>query len=52
MKQQIVWLKRDLRLIDQPALHYAGLKGPFTCVYIFEPQLWQQPDLSARHFSF
>ena len=52
MKQQIVWLKRDLRLVDQPALHHASHNGPTTCVYIFEPKLWQQPDLSARHFYF
>ncbi len=47
-----MWFKRDLRIHDHPALYYASKAGPLKCIYIFEPKLWQQPDLSARHFMF
>jgi len=31
----IVWLREDLRLFDNPALHYAASQGEVTPVYIF-----------------
>ena len=49
---QIVWFKRDLRVFDQPALAAASQLGRCMGIYIFEPQLWKQPDLSSRHFQF
>jgi deoxyribodipyrimidine photo-lyase len=48
----IVWFKRDLRIIDHPALTAAQLVGPVVAIYIFEPELWTQPDMSYRHFLF
>jgi deoxyribodipyrimidine photo-lyase len=33
---QIVWLRRDLRLKDQPALHAAAKAGPVIPVYILD----------------
>ena len=48
---QIVWFKRDLRVHDHCALH-AAEHGPVLPLYILEPGLWQQPDLSHRHYSF
>lgn len=33
---QIVWLRRDLRLGDNPALHHAAKAGPVVCVYVLD----------------
>ena len=33
---QIVWLRRDLRLADQPALHAAAAAGPVVPVYVLD----------------
>lgn len=33
---QIVWLRRDLRLADQPALHHAASVGPVIPVYVLD----------------
>ena len=33
---QIVWLRRDLRLADNPALFEASQKGPVVCVYVLD----------------
>jgi deoxyribodipyrimidine photo-lyase len=50
---EIVWFKRDLRLSDHGALLKACESGrPIVPLYIFEPELWQQPELSGRHFDF
>ncbi len=49
----VVWFKRDLRTHDNPALFNAiKSDGPVTAVYILEPLLWNQPDMSYRHFLF
>lgn len=49
---QILWFKRDLRVHDNEALIAAANQGDFIPIYIFEPQLWQQPDMSYRHYQF
>ncbi|MBC7159905.1 MAG: deoxyribodipyrimidine photo-lyase [Porphyrobacter sp.] len=33
---RIVWLRRDLRLCDQPALHAAAAAGPVIAVYVLD----------------
>ena len=33
---QIVWLRRDLRMADQPALHAAAEAGPVIPVYVYD----------------
>ncbi|GGD94295.1 deoxyribodipyrimidine photo-lyase [Tsuneonella deserti] len=33
---QIVWLRRDLRLADQPAFHAAAQAGPVVAVYVLD----------------
>ena len=33
---QIVWLRRDLRMTDQPALYAAAQAGPVIPVYVFD----------------
>jgi deoxyribodipyrimidine photo-lyase len=48
----LVWLKRDLRLADHPALTLAGGIGPVLPVYIVEPSVWSGPDASARQWAF
>jgi deoxyribodipyrimidine photo-lyase len=46
----LVWLKRDLRVHDHPALVLAAELGPVLPVYVVEPELWSQPDASARQW--
>ena len=48
----IVWFKRDLRLNDHAPLTAALANGPVMPLYILEPELWQQPDMSGRQFGF
>lgn len=48
----LVWLKRDLRLSDHPALTLAAGLGPVLPVFIVEPTLWTGPDASARQWAF
>ncbi len=55
MKASIViyWLKRDLRLHDNEALHKAmSTPFPCLCLYIFEDILLKNPHYSERHFNF
>lgn len=33
---QIVWLRRDLRMADNPALYHAAQAGPVVCVYVLD----------------
>lgn len=47
----IVWFKRDLRIEDHEALAQAK-NGPVLPLYILEPELWHQPDMSYRHYVF
>jgi deoxyribodipyrimidine photo-lyase len=49
----IVWFKRDLRVHDHAALAAAAATGrPLLPLYIIEPDLWHQPEMSARHYAF
>ncbi|WP_342527633.1 FAD-binding domain-containing protein [Chryseomicrobium sp. FSL W7-1435] len=50
--QQIVWLKRDLRIEDHAPLQHALSAGPTLVLYVAEPSIWKEPDLSLRHFHF
>lgn len=52
MSYQLVWFKRDLRSQDHMALCEAARQGLVRCIYILEPQLWQQPDVALQHFEF
>jgi deoxyribodipyrimidine photo-lyase len=49
---QVVWFKRDLRIEDNAALAGAAARGPVLPLYMAEPELWRQPDVSARHWAF
>lgn len=49
---QLVWFKRDLRLQDHaPLWHAAQRPGPLVALYIYEPALWRQPDMSPRQYA-
>lgn len=49
----VVWFKRDLRLRDHAPLTAALASGhPVLMVYLFEPELMDQPDWSLRHGQF
>lgn len=51
-KNQLLWFKRDLRVQDHAALFKAASAGPVLPLYILEPELWAQPDMSLRHYQF
>ncbi len=46
----LVWLKRDLRVHDHPALTLAAGLGAVLPVYVVEPELWAEADASARQW--
>tara|TARA_Y100001934_G_scaffold171328_1_gene203310 strand:- start:4748 stop:6301 length:1554 start_codon:yes stop_codon:yes gene_type:complete len=50
MPSQIVWFKRDLRIADHLPLVNAARAGRVLPLYIVEPQLWRQPDVSGLHW--
>ena len=52
MSYDLVWFKRDLRWQDHAALAQAAQRGPVRCIYVVEPDLWQQPDVALQHFEF
>lgn len=49
---QVVWFKRDLRLVDHAPLSEATKQGLVLPLYVIEPGLWAQPDASGRHWAF
>ena len=49
---QIVWFKRDLRIVDHRPLIEASKRGPVLPLYVVETRLWQQPDSSKRQWLF
>ena len=48
----VVWFKRDLRITDHRPLFEACQKPNVVPLYILEPELWSQPDMSGRHYAF
>lgn len=49
---QVVWFKRDLRAADHRPLYQAAQLGPVLPLFVAEPELWQQPDMSGRQWAF
>ena len=49
---QVVWFKRDLRVIDHQPLLQASQRGAVLPLVVIEPLLWQQADVSARQWAF
>ncbi|MEO0814864.1 MAG: deoxyribodipyrimidine photo-lyase, partial [Myxococcota bacterium] len=52
MATQLVWLKRDLRLRDHEALAQAAARGSVIVLYVYEPSLWQTPEMDGSHLRF
>ena len=46
-----MWFKRDLRVENNFALQQA-VQEPCIPLYIIEPELWRQGDMSTRHYIF
>ena len=42
----MMWFKSDLRILDNPALHAAMLRGPTIAVYYVSEKQWQKHALS------
>ena len=49
---QVVWFKRDLRAHDNRALSSAALIGDVLPLFVAEPDLWMQSDMSGRQWDF
>jgi deoxyribodipyrimidine photo-lyase len=50
---EVIWYKRDLRIHDHSALVGACATGqPVLPLYIYEAELWAQPETSGRQFEF
>ena len=49
---QVVWYKRDIRVSDHRPLVRASEMGPALPLFVVEPDLWRQPDMSARQWAF
>ena len=50
---QILWFKKDLRVIDHmPLVRACENKIPVLPIYLIEPSFWKQPFSSKRHWSF
>lgn len=49
----IVWFKRDLRLLDHAPMRFAADDGiPALLIYIFEPSVMEYDDSDIRHWRF
>ena len=44
----ILWLRRDLRRRDLPALHAAASAGPVLPLFVIDPQLWSSGGAARR----
>lgn len=49
---QVVWFKRDLRIVDHTPLAEAARRGPVLPLYVAEPDYWGLPDTSGRQWAF
>jgi deoxyribodipyrimidine photo-lyase len=50
--QKLVWLRNDLRLEDNPALHYASINGKVRVVYILTIKQWEIHNVSKASIAF
>lgn len=49
---QVVWFKRDIRLLDHQALHEAAQYGPVVCLYAYEPSQWRRTVQLPANLTF
>ncbi|MEM1349096.1 MAG: deoxyribodipyrimidine photo-lyase, partial [Myxococcota bacterium] len=52
MELQLIWFKRDLRVLDHEPLVRAMRAGPTVALYVYEPGYWALPEHSPIHFDF
>ncbi len=48
----LVWFKRDLRLTDHAPLVAASRHAPVVGLYVYEPEVYTDPEFSAAHLEF
>ena len=51
-EKQLVWFKRDLRLLDHAPLSEAVQRGPCILLYVYEPELLQSAEFDSSHLEF
>ncbi|TAE89752.1 MAG: deoxyribodipyrimidine photolyase, partial [Verrucomicrobia bacterium] len=49
---ELVWFKKDLRLLDHAALTAASQLGPVLALWIYEDEVIRAEDFDARHLGF
>ncbi len=49
---QVVWFKRDLRVVDHLPLIRAADGGTVLPLYVIEPDYWRLSDTAGRQWSF
>jgi deoxyribodipyrimidine photo-lyase len=49
---QVVWFKRDLRIVDHRPLVEAARRGAVLPLLVVEPGWWAEPDMSERQYLF
>jgi deoxyribodipyrimidine photo-lyase len=52
MTIELVWFKRDLRVVDHAPLVEAAQAGTVLPLVVVEPDYWRGPDTSARQWQF
>ena len=52
MPVQVVWFKRDLRVLDHQPLWQASQRGQCISLYVYEPELLAAPEFDASHLVF
>jgi deoxyribodipyrimidine photo-lyase len=50
--KNLVWLRNDLRIEDNPALHYASNKGNIRVIYIITIKQWIKHNVSEASIGF
>lgn len=48
----LVWFRKDLRINDNPALHYACLNGDCMAIYFVTPVQWLSHDIAPIQLDF
>ena len=52
MPVQVVWFKRDLRVLDHLPLYRAARRGTCVCLYVYEPEILESPEFDPSHLVF
>ena len=52
MPVQVVWFKRDLRVLDHAPLARASRRGECVCLYAYEPELFESTEFDPSHLVF